>query len=83
MILVSSPCQATKGKNEVSFFSLPEFDKWMSDTDNHHTWKIKYYKGLGTSTSKEAKEYFSDMDKHRVPFKYSGIEDDRAIELVS
>ncbi len=23
------------------------------------------------------------MDKHRVPFKYSGIEDDQAIELVS
>ena len=24
-------------------------------------WNIKYYKGLGTSTSKEAKEYFKDL----------------------
>ena len=52
-------------------------------TENSHTWKVKYYKGLGTSTSKEAKEYFSDMDKHRIPFKYAGTEDDHAIELVS
>jgi len=44
---------------------------------------VKYYKGLGTSTSKEAKEYFSDMDRHRIPFKYMGPEDDDAILLVS
>ena len=43
---------------------------------------MKYYKGLGTSTSKEAKEYFSDMDRHCIKFKYGGVEDDRAIELV-
>jgi len=39
--------------------------------------------GLGTSTAKEAKEYFSDMVRHRIPFKYSSAEDDTAIELVS
>ena len=38
--------------------------------------------GLGTSTSKEAKEYFSDMVRHRIPFKYNGPEDDSAITLV-
>jgi len=38
--------------------------------------------GLGTSTAKEAKEYFSDMVRHRIPFKYSNAEDDTAIELV-
>ena len=58
-------------------------EQWKAATPNHHTWKVKYYKGLGTSTSKEAKEYFSDMVRHRIPFKYSGSEDDRAIELVS
>jgi len=40
------------------------------------------YPGLGTSTSQEAKEYFSDMQKHRIPFKYSGPADDEAITLV-
>lgn len=39
--------------------------------------------GLGTSTSKEAKEYFSDMERHKIPFKYTGAEDDAAINLVS
>uniref|UniRef100_A0A452EDA6 DNA topoisomerase 2 n=1 Tax=Capra hircus TaxID=9925 RepID=A0A452EDA6_CAPHI len=36
---------------------------------------------LGTSTSKEAKEYFADMKRHRIQFKYSGPEDDAAISL--
>lgn len=39
--------------------------------------------GLGTSTSKEAKEYFTDMAKHKIPFKYRGTEDDASINLVS
>lgn len=38
--------------------------------------------GLGTSTSKEAKEYFAEMTRHRIPFKYSGPADDAAITLV-
>lgn len=38
--------------------------------------------GLGTSTSQEAKGYFSDMQRHRIPFKYAGPEDDEAITLV-
>uniref|UniRef100_A0A671L189 DNA topoisomerase 2 n=1 Tax=Sinocyclocheilus anshuiensis TaxID=1608454 RepID=A0A671L189_9TELE len=36
---------------------------------------------LGTSTSKEAKEYFADMERHRIMFKYNGTEDDAAITL--
>lgn len=42
-----------------------------------------YALGLGTSTSKEAKEYFADMERHRITFKYNGAEDDAAITLVS
>ena len=72
----------TKGNQEVAFFSLPEYERWKATTENSHTWRTKYYKGLGTSTSKEAKEYFSDMDKHRIPFKYGGSDDDDAILLV-
>lgn len=37
--------------------------------------------GLGTSTSKEAKEYFSDMLRHKIDFRYSGAEDDASINL--
>ncbi len=42
-----------------------------------------YLSGLGTSTSKEAKEYFADMERHRIMFKYNGTDDDAAITLVS
>ncbi|EPY78107.1 hypothetical protein CB1_001119003 [Camelus ferus] len=65
----------------MAFYSLPEFEEWKSSTPNHKKWKVKYYKGLGTSTSKEAKEYFADMKRHRIQFKYSGPEDDAAISL--
>ncbi|XP_049267876.1 DNA topoisomerase 2-beta [Rhipicephalus sanguineus] len=73
--------KASRGSNELSFYSLPEFEEWKTATDDWQRWKVKYYKGLGTSTSKEAKEYFTDMLRHRITFRYQGNEDDHAIEL--
>uniref|UniRef100_A0A8C2SVS6 DNA topoisomerase 2 n=1 Tax=Coturnix japonica TaxID=93934 RepID=A0A8C2SVS6_COTJA len=73
--------KVSKNKEEIAFYSIPEFEEWKNSTQNYNTWKIKYYKGLGTSTSKEAKEYFADMARHRIGFKYSGPEDDAAITL--
>uniref|UniRef100_A0A672ZIJ3 DNA topoisomerase 2 n=1 Tax=Sphaeramia orbicularis TaxID=375764 RepID=A0A672ZIJ3_9TELE len=73
--------KASFKKTQLSFYSIPEFNAWKESQPNHKSWKIKYYKGLGTSTSQEAKEYFCDMQRHRIPFKYSGPEDDEAITL--
>ncbi|XP_015687762.1 DNA topoisomerase 2-alpha [Protobothrops mucrosquamatus] len=73
--------KVSKNREEISFYSIPEFQEWKNSNSNHKSWKIKYYKGLGTSTSKEAKEYFAAMARHRIPFKYSGPEDDAAITL--
>ncbi|CAH1366355.1 unnamed protein product [Tenebrio molitor] len=73
--------KARKRNEELSFYSLPEFEEWKSNTANHHTYEIKYYKGLGTSTSKEAKEYFSNMERHRIRFRYQGQQDDDHIVL--
>lgn len=74
--------KASKGKEEFSFYSLPEFEEWKDATTNWSKYKIKYYKGLGTSTSKEAKEYFQNMKRHRILFKYEGSHDDEHIEMV-
>ena len=41
------------------------------------------YTGLGTSTSKEAKEYFNNMARHRVKFRYGGNQDDHSITMVN
>jgi len=35
-------------------------------------WDVKYYKGLGTSSSKEAKEYFAAMNYHCKQFVWEG-----------
>ena len=44
------------------------------------TWNIKYYKGLGTSTGREFREYFEH--KKIVDFAHTGEPSDDAIDLV-
>lgn len=39
------------------------------------------WQGLGTSTSKEGKEYFQDLDKHKKDFIWVDEQDGDAIEL--
>ena len=46
--------KATKGKEVKSFYTIPEYEKWVKSMKNIKGWKIKYYKGLGTSSNKEA-----------------------------
>lgn len=61
--------KVTKGKSSKTFFTLPQYEQWRETTGNNAKgWKIKYYKGLGTSTSAEAKEYFSNLDLHEISF---------------
>jgi len=52
--------KATKGKQSKSFYTIQDYEYWRNRAGTHR-WKIKYYKGLGTSTTKEAKEYFKDL----------------------
>ena len=53
------------GGDTVSFYNLPDYEKWREQTERGvgglRGWKIKYYKGLGTSKESEAKEYFSNL----------------------
>ena len=44
-----------------SFYTLKEYQDWLDKTKNSKSWKTKYYKGLGTSSASEAREYFSNM----------------------
>lgn len=47
--------KVTKNKEVISFFTMGKFKNWYDSQQNQKQWKIKYYKGLGTSTDKEAK----------------------------
>ena len=53
------------------------FEIWKKETQNSHTYKVKYYKGLGTSTAAEAKAYFENMD--RIRLRYDGEQNDEDI----
>ena len=72
--------KAKKGVQELSFYSEGEYQAWKETVENSGTWKVKYYKGLGTSTGKEFKEYFAN--KKIVGFDYNGETSDNAIDLV-
>jgi DNA topoisomerase-2 len=62
--------KATKGKEVKEFYNNGEYDSWKSEEAvDPSKWNIKYYKGLGTSSSKEFKEYFAK--KKIVNFKSS------------
>ena len=55
-----------------TFFSRPEFDAWRMEHGDAP--KVKYYKGLGTSTSAEGKSYASNIQKHLVHFDWTASE---------
>ena len=74
--------KATKGKQSNVFYTLPEYENWKESMDgSHRGWSIKYYKGLGTSTAKEAKEYFAALDNHRKTFAWSTDGDGNLIDM--
>ena len=58
------------------------FSEYTAELNSLHTTASPLL-GLGTFTSKEAKEYFSDMLRHRIKFHYNGAQDDHSINMVS
>lgn len=70
--------KAKKGDVELNFYNDGEYNEWKEANDGKG-WKIKYYKGLGTSTGKEFREYFEK--KKMVGFQHSEKSDD-AIDMV-
>jgi DNA topoisomerase-2 len=59
--------KATRGAKTHAFFSASEYEKWLETAEGAggRGWHIKYYKGLGTSTAAEAREYFTSMNTVR------------------
>ena len=68
--------KASNARGEViEFYNMSDYEKW-SATAPRNGWKIKYYKGLGTSSDQEAKEYFKNMKK--ITYQY----DENADEVI-
>uniref|UniRef100_A0A6C0HPW6 DNA topoisomerase (ATP-hydrolyzing) n=1 Tax=viral metagenome TaxID=1070528 RepID=A0A6C0HPW6_9ZZZZ len=72
--------KAKKGAQELVFYNEGEYETWKEANDGGKGWKVKYYKGLGTSTGKEFREYFEK--KKIVGFAHSGKPCDDAIDMV-
>ena len=71
--------KAHKGNQTMIFYNEGEYKEWKETTPTIN-WKIKYYKGLGTSTGKEFREYF--QQKKIVGFHHTGKESDDTIDLI-
>jgi DNA topoisomerase-2 len=73
----------TKGnKVPISFYCLTDFNNWKKEQEEQgkqNDWKVKYYKGLGTSTNEEAQEYFKKMKT--VKYIYNENDTDESIDL--
>ena len=73
--------KAKKGLQELKFYNEGEYEEWKSSNpDGAKGWNIKYYKGLGTSTKTEFREYFEE--KKFVGFEHTGQTSDDAIDMV-
>ena len=84
--------KATRGrggaKGDVEnrmFYSQYEYEQWRAGEGAGATsggkagaWKVKYYKGLGTSTRDEAKDYFSKVNAVRFEYDEKA---DKSIDL--
>lgn len=73
--------RAKKGAQTLLFYNDGEYQTWKDTVGPAaSSWNIKYFKGLGTSTSTEFKEYFAN--KKVVDFVYTGPESDDTIDKV-
>jgi len=63
----------TKKANPEVFYTQSEYKKWCEKLGDEvdKKYKIKYYKGLGTSTASESKEYFVDFNNKLINYVWS------------
>ena len=71
--------KAKKNRETLLFYNDGEYELWKKNNDTSG-WKIKYYKGLGTSTGSEFKEYFEN--RKIVYFNHNGEVSENAIDKV-
>lgn len=62
--LMTPLLKATKGTQTLCFYSDSEYEAWKLSVGEAglRGWHTKYYKGLGTSTATEARDYFTSMN---------------------
>jgi len=75
--MVTPIIKAMKGSESKSFYTDSAFRSWYGS--GRQGWRIKYYKGLGTSTSAEAREYFKKIQDLTVKFDMDTMTDESIV----
>lgn len=76
--LVTPIIKITKKSEVIPFYNLSDYNTWK-ESNNINGCKVKYYKGLGTSSASEAKEYFRNMKT--LNYKSETIDDEKHLEM--
>lgn len=76
--LITPIVKAFKSGKEISFYTLSDYEKWKKINTG---WRVKYYKGLGTSNAKEAKDALDKIEDKLVTYTMKKDEDDQALQL--
>lgn len=72
---------ARRGQEERFFYHMGEYTAWCQALGHESArWTIKYYKGLGTSTAKEFRQYF--QSPKWMVFDHTGHDSSNALDLV-
>jgi DNA topoisomerase-2 len=63
---------------------VQEYRQWLGglSEEERKRWRLKYYKGLGTNSAAEGREYFADLAAHSLDLVWEDEQDDKALELV-
>ncbi|TKR77495.1 hypothetical protein L596_018459 [Steinernema carpocapsae] len=73
--------KAKRGSEVKAFYRISDYNRWREESPEHKRYSVKYYKGLGTSTAAEARQYFSKIEDHRIQFEFGGEGDDEKIQM--
>ncbi|KAI7856115.1 DNA topoisomerase [Circinella umbellata] len=74
-------CRHKRTKQEIPFFTIPEYETWALEHNQNNEWEPKYFKGLGTSDRSDARKYFSNPDLHMKEFQVADRDDRGLIDM--
>lgn len=79
LIRVSLP----RSKQDVGFYSQGEYEAWKEDrmANDLSVGTAKYFKGLGTSSGEQAKQYFRDLKTNTIVMRHTGAECGETLDL--
>lgn len=75
--------EAKLGKDVLPFYTIRAYKDWTEtiEPSKLKKYSIKYYKGLGTSTAVEAKEYFKEYNKNLIHYFIEDDKDNDSIKM--